>query len=133
MNRARLIAASCTAFALAAASVIVAAPAEASSTVCRLKSYDNPLIPGTEKFLVPDYDLSYGSTDACVPSWQRQINHRYGAVLTVDGIFGQNTRAWTRLIQGTSEYSWCAGGTDGIAGPKTISCFECENGYTSWG
>ncbi|MCI3273602.1 peptidoglycan-binding domain-containing protein [Streptomyces cylindrosporus] len=133
MIRARLIAASCAAIALAAASLIVAAPAEASTTVCQLKYYDNPLIPGNEQFLVPNYDLSYGSRDACVPSWQRQINHRYGDVLTVDGIFGQNTRAWTRLIQSTSEYSWCAGGVDGIAGPKTISCFEYENGYTSWG
>ncbi|MFJ9634602.1 peptidoglycan-binding protein [Streptomyces sp. NPDC091280] len=132
MIRAQHIAASCTAIALAAASLLVATPAEASSSVCYLKYYDNPLIPGTQKFLVPESDLSYGSTDYCVSGWQRQINHRYGDVLTVDSVFGQNTRAWTRLIQDTSTYSWCAGGVDGIAGPKTISCFEYENGISIW-
>ncbi|MGH1552575.1 hypothetical protein ACRAWF_12215 [Streptomyces sp. L7] len=40
--------------------------------------------------------------------------------------------AWTRLIQDTSTYSWCAGGVDGITGPKTISCFEYENGISIW-
>ncbi|MFE9598356.1 hypothetical protein [Streptomyces hokutonensis] len=132
MIRAQHIAASCTAIALAATSLLAATPAEASPGVCYLKYYNNPLIPGNEQFLVPEYNLSYGSNDYCVSGWQRQINHRFGEVLTVDSVFGQNTRAWTRLIQDTSTYSWCAGGVDGIAGPKTISCFEYENGISIW-
>lgn len=124
--------ASCLTVALAAASLLVTTPAEASPGVCYLKSYDNPLISGTEKYLVPEYDLSYGMTDYCVAGLQRQINHRYGKQLTADGIYGPRTRDWVTRIQRDSQYSWCAGGADGIAGPKTISCFEHVNGYTEW-
>ena len=66
-------------------------------------SYDNPLIPGSGHYLVPEYNLSSGMNDLCVTSWQRQINRRYGQVLTVDGIFGPRTRDWTTRIQGSQQ------------------------------
>jgi hypothetical protein len=132
MIHARRIAASCMTVALAAASLLVAAPAQASPGTCYITSYDNPLIPGGGHYLVPEYNLSYGMNDFCVTSWQRQINRRYGQVLTVDGIYGPRTRDWTTRIQGSQQYAWCAGGVDGIAGPRTISCFEHVNGYSGW-
>ncbi|AVZ70978.1 hypothetical protein SLUN_00565 [Streptomyces lunaelactis] len=131
MSHSRRITASCATFVLAAASLLATAPAaEASPGICYLTSYDNPYIPGREQYVVPEYDLRYGMNDYCVAGLQRQINRRYGNPLTVDGIYGPRTRDWVKRIQ--RDFSWCAGGVDGVAGRNTISCFEHVTGWSEF-
>jgi len=68
--------------------------------------------------------------DYCVSGLQRMLNRKYNAGLTVDSRFGPNTRTQVRRFQ--TDYRWCVGSVDGIAGPRTVSCLEAHVSIVEW-
>ncbi|MER5966894.1 peptidoglycan-binding domain-containing protein [Streptomyces sp. NPDC002057] len=103
---------------LGTAVVATATPASAVD-VCMGSWYQNPALPYT--LWTPTRTLSYNTNyDACVPNVQSRINQIYGNVLTVDGYYGSQTRAWVKRFQ--NDYSWCSFGVDGVVGRNTHTC-----------
>ncbi|MGC4941120.1 peptidoglycan-binding domain-containing protein [Kribbella sp. DT2] len=82
---------------------------ESSSTRCNLKYGDDPQ-RGNERF---------GDPDTAIRTLQRNLNYCYGSKLTVDGVYGGNTRAVLKQVQQRHKLA-----ADGIYGPQTRSAMN---------
>ena len=82
---------------------------ESSSTRCNLMYGDDPQ-RGNERF---------GDPDTAIRTLQRNLNYCYGSKLTVDGVYGSNTRAIVKLVQKRHKLA-----VDGIYGPQTRSAMN---------
>lgn len=144
--RRRLVALAATTSLVGFASLVVIAPAQAttvapapaglatpaySSTKCSTTQYYNSWIGWNET--VPSHTLSQGDYgDYCVANLQWGIDHMYGDAgdqtpLAIDGNFGPNTYKWVKQFQ--TDYFSCSGRSiDGIAGNKTNSCMQYLEG-----
>jgi hypothetical protein len=80
-----------------------------TSTNCNLMYGDDPHRGSTV----------YGDPDTAIRVLQRNLNYCYGSKLTVDGIYGSNTRAVVKLVQQRHKLA-----VDGIYGPKTRSAMN---------
>ncbi|MFF1816310.1 peptidoglycan-binding protein [Kribbella sp. NPDC058245] len=80
-----------------------------SSTNCNLKYGDNPH-RGSDRT---------GDPETSIQVLQRNLNSCYGTKLTVDGIYGKNTRAVVTMVQRKHQII-----ADGIYGPKTRSAMN---------
>ncbi len=113
-----------------AATVFVGVPAAHADgpDSCQMRDYYNPAIGMTKS--IPHVTLRRGSSGTlCVGMVQFAIDNLYGRAfgdpagrypLATDNIYGAQTEAWVRRFQ--SDYRWCAGDVDGVAGPNTLSC-----------
>jgi hypothetical protein len=82
---------------------------ESSSTRCNLMYGDDPQ-RGNERF---------GDPDTAIRTLQRNLNYCYGSKLTVDGVYGGNTRAIVKQVQQRHKLA-----ADGIYGPQTRSAMN---------
>jgi hypothetical protein len=82
---------------------------ESSSTRCNLKYGDDPQ-RGNARF---------GDPDTAIRTLQRNLNYCYGSKLTVDGVYGSNTRAIVTQVQKRHKLA-----ADGIYGPQTRSAMN---------
>lgn len=82
---------------------------ESSSTRCNLMYGDDPQ-RGNERF---------GDPDTAIRTLQRNLNYCYGSKLTVDGVYGSNTRAIVKQVQKRHKLA-----ADGIYGPQTRSAMN---------
>ncbi|WP_432942271.1 peptidoglycan-binding domain-containing protein [Kribbella sp. CA-253562] len=82
---------------------------ESSSTRCNLMYGDDPQ-RGNEQF---------GDPDTAIRTLQRNLNYCYGSKLTVDGVYGSNTRAVVKQVQQRHKLA-----ADGIYGPQTRSAMN---------
>ncbi|MEV6282381.1 peptidoglycan-binding domain-containing protein [Kribbella sp. NPDC051770] len=82
---------------------------ESSSTRCNLMYGDDPQ-RGNETF---------GDPDTAIRTLQRNLNYCYGSKLTVDGVYGSNTRAVVKQVQQRHKLA-----ADGIYGPATRSAMN---------
>ncbi|MFK4086704.1 peptidoglycan-binding protein [Kribbella sp. NPDC020789] len=80
-----------------------------SSTNCNLKYGDTPY-RGSDRT---------GDPKTAIQVLQRNLNSCYGTKLTVDGIYGKNTRAVVTMVQRKHKIV-----ADGIYGPKTRSAMN---------
>jgi peptidoglycan hydrolase-like protein with peptidoglycan-binding domain len=80
-----------------------------SSTNCNLKYGDTPH-RGSDRT---------GDPLTAIQVLQRNLNTCYGSKLTVDGIYGKNTRAVVTMVQRKHKII-----ADGIYGPKTRSAMN---------
>ncbi|MET7277545.1 peptidoglycan-binding domain-containing protein [Kribbella sp. NPDC005582] len=80
-----------------------------SSTNCNLKYGDTPH-RGSDRT---------GDPQTAIQVLQRNLNSCYGSKLTVDGIYGKNTRAVVTMVQRKHKII-----ADGIYGPKTRSAMN---------
>jgi peptidoglycan hydrolase-like protein with peptidoglycan-binding domain len=60
-----------------------------------------------------------GDPDLAIRTLQRNLNYCYGTHLTVDGVYGSNTRAVVKTVQRKHKLT-----ADGIYGPKTRSAMN---------
>jgi putative peptidoglycan binding protein len=79
------------------------------STTCNLMYGDDPFRTSTHR----------GDPDTAIRVLQRDLNYCYGYRLTVDGIYGSNTRAVIRAVQKRHKLA-----VDGVYGPKTRSAMN---------
>jgi len=79
------------------------------STTCNLMSGDDPY-RGTTRT---------GDPDTAIRTLQRNLNYCYGYRLTVDGVYGSNTRGVVKAVQKRHKLT-----ADGIYGPKTRSAMN---------
>ncbi|GAA1552421.1 peptidoglycan-binding domain-containing protein [Kribbella lupini] len=82
---------------------------ESSSTRCNLMYGDDPQ-RGNERF---------GDPDTAIRTLQRNLNYCYGSKLTIDGVYGSNTRAIVKQVQKRHKLA-----ADGIYGPQTRSAMN---------
>lgn len=79
------------------------------STTCNLMYGDDPFRTSTHR----------GDPDTAIRVLQRNLNYCYGYKLTVDGIYGSNTRGVIKAVQKRHKLA-----VDGIYGPKTRSAMN---------
>ncbi|TWD79425.1 putative peptidoglycan binding protein [Kribbella amoyensis] len=80
-----------------------------SSTACNLMSGDSPYRGGQRT----------GDPDTAIRTLQRNLNYCYGSKLTVDGLYGSNTRSVVKQVQQRHGLT-----ADGIYGPRTRSAMN---------
>jgi peptidoglycan hydrolase-like protein with peptidoglycan-binding domain len=61
----------------------------------------------------------FGDPDTAIRTLQRNLNYCYGSKLTVDGVYGSNTRAVVKQVQQRHKLA-----ADGIYGPQTRSAMN---------
>jgi murein L,D-transpeptidase YcbB/YkuD len=86
-----------------------------TSTNCNLRYGDDPH-RGSQ---------SAGDPDTAIRTLQRNLNYCYGSHLTVDGIYGSNTRAVVKQVQVRHHIT-----ADGIYGPQTRSAMNWRMFYS---
>jgi hypothetical protein len=86
-----------------------------TSTNCNLRYGDDPH-RGSQ---------STGDPDTAIRTLQRNLNYCYGSHLTVDGIYGSNTRAGVKQVQMRHHIT-----ADGIYGPQTRSAMNWRMFYS---
>jgi hypothetical protein len=86
-----------------------------TSTNCNLRYGDDPH-RGSQ---------SAGDPDTAIRTLQRNLNYCYGSHLTVDGIYGSNTRAVVKQVQVRHHLT-----ADGIYGPQTRSAMNWRMFYS---
>jgi murein L,D-transpeptidase YcbB/YkuD len=86
-----------------------------TSTNCNLRYGDDPH-RGSQ---------SAGDPDTAIRTLQRNLNYCYGSDLTVDGIYGSNTRAVVKQVQFRHHIA-----ADGIYGPQTRSAMNWRMFYS---
>ena len=79
------------------------------STTCNLMYGDDPFRTSAHR----------GDPDTAIRVLQRNLNYCYGYKLTVDGIYGSNTRGVIKAVQKRHKLA-----ADGIYGPKTRSAMN---------
>lgn len=80
-----------------------------TSTTCNLMYGDDPYRTTSRR----------GDPDTAIRTLQRNLNYCYGYKLTVDGVYGSNTRGVIRAVQKRHGLA-----VDGIYGPKTRSAMN---------
>lgn len=80
-----------------------------TSTTCNLMYGDDPYRTTSRR----------GDPDTAIRTLQRNLNYCYGYKLTVDGVYGSNTRGVIRAVQKRHRLA-----VDGIYGPKTRSAMN---------
>jgi hypothetical protein len=79
------------------------------STTCNLMYGDDPFRGSNHR----------GDPDTAIRVLQRNLNYCYGYKLTVDGIYGSNTRGVIKAVQKRHKLA-----ADGVYGPKTRSAMN---------
>jgi hypothetical protein len=79
------------------------------STACNLMYGDNPYRTTSRR----------GDPDTAIRVLQRNLNYCYGYKLTVDGVYGSNTRGVIKAVQKRHKLV-----ADGVYGPKTRSAMN---------
>jgi hypothetical protein len=79
------------------------------STTCNLMYGDDPFRTSTHT----------GDPDTAIRVLQRNLNYCYGYKLTVDGVYGSNTRGVIKAVQKRHKLA-----ADGVYGPKTRSAMN---------
>lgn len=82
---------------------------QSRSTTCNLRYGDAPY-RGSDR---------QGDPDSAIRTLQRNLNYCYGSHLTVDGVYGSNTRAVVQEVQRRLRIA-----ADGIYGPQTRSAMN---------
>ncbi len=127
MRNIRIAAYVAAAAAALAGSLALTAPAHAASISCT-SSVDKPTSNGAHFAAIPSVNgslncvLGYGNQSGAVTALQLTLNRCFGAGLTVDGIFGVNTRAAVETAQGIVGVK-----TDGVYGPNTRNAFNTHH------
>ncbi|WBQ06461.1 peptidoglycan-binding domain-containing protein [Kribbella sp. CA-293567] len=80
-----------------------------TSTTCNLMLGDDPYRTTSRR----------GDPDTAIRTLQRNLNYCYGYKLTVDGVYGSNTRGVIKAVQKRHKLA-----ADGIYGPKTRSAMN---------
>ncbi len=80
-----------------------------TSTTCNLMYGDDPYRTTSRR----------GDPDTAIRTLQRNLNYCYGYKLTIDGVYGSNTRGVIRAVQKRHGLP-----VDGIYGPKTRSAMN---------
>jgi peptidoglycan hydrolase-like protein with peptidoglycan-binding domain len=80
-----------------------------TSTTCNLMYGDDPYRTTSRR----------GDPDTAIRTLQRNLNYCYGYRLTVDGVYGSNTRGVVKAVQKRHKLV-----ADGIYGPKTRSAMN---------
>ncbi|WP_020392653.1 peptidoglycan-binding domain-containing protein [Kribbella catacumbae] len=80
-----------------------------ASTTCNLMYGDDPYRTTSRR----------GDPDTAIRTLQRNLNYCYGYKLTVDGVYGSNTRGVIRAVQKRHGLA-----VDGIYGPRTRSAMN---------